>query len=453
MTKYITPFILISLFIGCNIPKKPEITYFGGKIINPKCGYITLSDNYKFNDTIYLKKDNSFLGSYKDFKKGLYVFGHGPEHQYVYLEPKDSLLFRLNTWDFDESLVFSGKDAERNNMLIEAFLEKEKDEKNFYRLYNLSQDKFLKKIDSIKKIKQEKLVFFKENAKNKVSKEFIEILNIALLYPVYTYLEQYAIHNFTKKVPEKLVPSYFDYRSNINSKKDSLIFYSPYYALMIDKLYNDVYLKEGNSENFTLNLLNNINSNISSEEIKNKLLYNTVISHFFKEPNSQDKNKTFFTFFKLNTDIDQKKNIQRLVNDLKLLNKGDKLPPFKLINAKGELKSISKIIKGKNAVILLKDNKYASDDWIASRTNYLIKNNPNITFIVINLCDTSNKYTKEIPIKHQYTLPKNSKVCDFSTSKFPRMVLIDKQGIIKNGYTSLSAKNINTEVSNLLKNK
>ena len=111
MNKYLVPFILI-LLISCNEPvQAAKATYFGGKIINPKCSYVTLSDNYSFNDTIYLKKDNSFLGSYKNFKEGLYLFEHGPEHQYVYLEPKDSLLFRLNTWDFDESLVFSGKDA------------------------------------------------------------------------------------------------------------------------------------------------------------------------------------------------------------------------------------------------------------------------------------------------------------------------------------------------------
>ncbi|MFZ3575459.1 hypothetical protein [Tenacibaculum finnmarkense] len=448
MTKYLIP--LLILFIGCNSSKTPKITYFGGKIINPKSNYITLSDNYTFNDTIYLKKDNSFLGNYKHLKKGLYVFGHATEHQYVYLEPQDSLLFRLNTWSFDESLVFSGKDANRNNILIEAFLETEQDDKNFEKLYQLSQHDFLIKIDSIKKIKEQKFITFKKRNKEKASKEFLEILKVALFYPVYTYSEQYAIKNFNKKTPEKLVDSYFDYRADINLKKDSLIFFSPYYALTIDKLYNDVYLEKGNSVNFTRNLLNNIDASISSEEIKNKLLYNTVIRHFFKEPN--DENKTFFEFFKLNTNIEQKKNMQRLVNDLKLLNTGDKLPDFNLIASTGETKRISKLIKGKSAVILFKDYKYASDDWISSRTNFLIKNNPNVTFIVVNLCNNFKRYTKKIAIKHQYTLPEKSLVCNFSSSKFPRMLLIDKQGIIKNGYTSLSAKNINKQVQDLQNN-
>lgn len=446
MAKYLVPFILILLF-GCNKSEIKKATFFGGKIINPKSSYITLSDNYNFNDTIYLKKDNSFLGSYKNFKKGLYIFRHGSEHQYVYLEPTDSLLFRLNTWGFDESLVFSGKNAIRNNRLIESFLQAEQDEKDFSKFKNLPQQIYLKKIDSVKKVKQNSINNYKNSVDNP-SFDFIEILNISLLYPVYNNLEQYAIHKFKEENSEKLVDSYFNYRSDINFRKDSLIFFGPYYRLMMDKLYNDVYLKKDKSDNFTIDLLNNIDVKIYSEEIKNKLLYNTVIRHFFREPNKENVKDIFFTFFKLNTNIKQKKNVQRLINDIKLLKEGYKLPSFNLVDFKGEKKNILNIIKGKNAVILFKDYKYASDEWIASRTNYLMKKNPDVTFIIVNLSTTSKRYTKKINIKYQYTIPLNSDVCNFSSSKFPRVILIDKKGVIKNGYTSLSSKNINLQIRN-----
>ena len=451
MTKYLVPLLLI-LLIGCDDSKPLKPTYFGGKIINPKASYVTLSDNYNFNDTIYLKKDNSFLGTYKNLKKGLYIFGHGPEHQYVYLEPKDSLLFRLNTWNFDESLVFSGKNAARNNILIESFLQSEEDKKNFAQFYTLTQHAFLNKIDSLKNSKLNNIENYRNNNEN-VSDDFINILNISSLYPVYTYLEQYALHNFKKEKPQTLANTYFNYRNEIDSKKDSLIFFGPYYRFIIDKVYNDAYLKNKKSPNFTVDLLESINVNITSESIKNRLMYNTVIRRFFKNPNQKENTQPFFTFFKLNSNIDQKKNVQRLANDLKLLNTTDKLPAFNLINAKGEEKCILDITKGKNAVLLFKDYEYTSDEWIASRINYLIKKNPDITFVIINLCSNSKEYTKNIAIKHQYTLPKKSTVCEFSSSKFPRVVLIDNKGIIKNGYTSLSSKNINFEVRNLQKNK
>ena len=88
----------------------------------------------KVIDTLTLKKDNSFLGKLDISNKGLYYFTHGSENQYIYLEPKDSLMLRLNTWYFDVSIVYAGKGAERNNMLIDCFLENEKDNQMFYKL-------------------------------------------------------------------------------------------------------------------------------------------------------------------------------------------------------------------------------------------------------------------------------------------------------------------------------
>ena len=123
------------------------------------------------------------------------------------------------------------------------------------------------------------------------------------------------------------------------------------------------------------------------------------------------------------------------------------------MDATGELKNISTIIKGKNSVILFKNYTHASDEWVSSRINFLIKKNPSINFVVVNLCSSFKRYTKNVPIKYQYTLPQKSKVCNFSTSKYPRMVLVDKEGIIQNGYTSLSAKDINQQINNLQKSK
>ena len=45
----------------------------------------------KVIDTLFLEKDNTFLGNLQDVNEGLYYFTHGNENQYIYLEPKDSL--------------------------------------------------------------------------------------------------------------------------------------------------------------------------------------------------------------------------------------------------------------------------------------------------------------------------------------------------------------------------
>lgn len=453
MIKYIIPLILV-IFIGCESSDTSKPTYFGGKIINPKSRFVLLTDSYNFKDTIHLERDNTFLGSFDNLKEGLYIFEHGPEHQYVFIQPSDSILIRLNTWDFDESLVFSGDNAERNNLLIETFLQHEVDQKSIKKFFHLPSKDFAYKIDSLKQIKTKILENYRRNTENP-SEKYNSLIDIALNYPLYTSLEEYAIKSINKKEPEVFNESYYKYRENVQVDKDSLMFFGPYYRFVIEKIYNDLYQKNhlNKCENFTVDLLNSIDKNIQLEEVKNRLLYNTVVGHFLKEPNNEKKNEAFFTFFKLNTNNDHKKNVQRLINDLKLLPQGEELPSLKLIAADGGLVDIKDISKGKSTVVLFKNYKYASDDWVSSRFNYLIKNNPEVNFVLVNLCDTSRRYTKNIDIKYQYTLPEESATCEYSSSKFSRMILVDKNGIITNGYTSLSSSNINQEISNLQKSK
>ncbi len=93
-------------------------TYFGGQIVNPKHNYVVLYKNDNAFDSVKLDAHNRFSFRFDKLEGGIYKFSNQPEHQYIILEQGDSLLLRLNTMDFDESLVFSGKGAKKNNILI-----------------------------------------------------------------------------------------------------------------------------------------------------------------------------------------------------------------------------------------------------------------------------------------------------------------------------------------------
>ena len=453
MTKYILPLLLLIL-IGCNSSSKKEEsnTYFGGKIINPKGKFVYITDHDTFVDTIPLKTDNTFLGSYKNFKEGLYYFKHGPEYQYVYIEPKDSILIRLNTWSFDESLVFSGDNAEKNNALIEIFLENEIDEKFFYKNINKGANTFKAKIDSILEIKKNYYEKY-TNQYPETSERFLSLLNIALTNQSYLYLEKSAIDNSLKNTPEKLNNNYYDYRKNVNRSLDSIMFYYPYNQFVINSFYNDVYKKgtHKSAEGFTLELLNSINNNFKNEEVRNRLLFNTTVKHFFSETCNYNSQKALYTFFKLSSSIEDKKEIQRLINDTKQVKKGEKLPDFNLIAPTGEILDISKLSKNKKTVIYFKNHNFSSDEFVSGRINYLTKNNPNLNFIIVNSCDDSTCYTKNVDIKNQLRLTQNSKAKEFLTSKFSRMIIVDEKGVVKNGYTSLTSEKLNDQIADLQK--
>ncbi|TCI85421.1 hypothetical protein [Tenacibaculum sp. M341] len=450
MIKYFTFFISI-LLIGCNSKENKKLTYFGGKIINPKDSFVLLFDhNDEIVDSIAIEKNHTFMGKLENIHSGLYYFKHGAELQYVFLEPKDSLLIRLNTWDFDESLVFSGTNADRNNLLVESFLSNEEEQRNFYKYYNLPAKEFKHKVDSLEQTKKDFIEEYKLNNTD-YSEKFIDILNVALHYPLYTKIESFIIDNSLKDQPEQIDSSFVEHRNTASINNSQLMFYTPYREYVYNHLYSDIYKKkiEDDSDEFTIALLNAINEKIDSEKLKNKLLKETTIRHFYNKKSCSINKKAFDTFISSSTNEKDKEEISLLVKDVKGIKKHKRIPNFSVTAPDGAIENINSVIKHKNAVIYFRNKQYSSDSWVASRMNYLINNNPNIEFLVININNEKNQYIKELDIKHQYYLNSESNAHNFLSSKFPRMVLINKKGIVENGFCALSSKAIEKQITEL----
>ena len=114
MFRLIVNYLLIIFFVGCNNQNK---TFISGKIIKPTNNEIQVLKDEKIIKKIKISNDGTFLGSIENINSGLYNFIHLPEFQYLIINKGDSLVLRLNSLDFDESLVFSGKGASKNNYL------------------------------------------------------------------------------------------------------------------------------------------------------------------------------------------------------------------------------------------------------------------------------------------------------------------------------------------------
>ncbi len=452
---------LIALFtfvvlVGCAGNPEKDITYFGGKIINPKTNYVVLFDNEVVLDTFYLNKSNSFLGEINSMDEGLYYFKHGNEHQYIYLEPQDSILIRLNTWDFDESLVFSGKGAERNNLLIDIFLESENDDKLFYKFYNLDPEDFRKKVDSLEELRLATYQDFIQNNPEE-SEAFNNILKIALTYPLYAKVESYPIAHTAiseHKDHESLNRSFYTHRDIVNVENDSIMYFYAYRDFILSHLYNKVSTAGHHSESdeFTVSLLRTIANEMKSEETRNAFLRQTVISHFLRKSSCNVNNEAFDTYLQLSTNERDKAQVQKLWNDSKGIHKGKKIKNFRITDYNKTDRSIKSIIKGKNAVVYFWNPEYTSHEFIARRISFLSKKHPNVEFIGVLIDGDGTKRIKQLDIKSQYYLGPKSKANTFLTSKMPRTVLIDKKGMVTNGYASLNSRNIYDQIAELAKN-
>jgi hypothetical protein len=455
LSKLIT-LVTITTLIGCWGTSEKHITYFGGKIINPKTNHVVLFDNEVVLDTFYLDEANRFLGEVSSLEEGLYYFKHGNEHQYIYLEPKDSVLIRLNTWDFDESLVFSGKGAERNNLLIDIFLESEKDDKRFYSYYNLLPDEFKSKVDSIEK---RKLQTYDEFAANhpEESEEFKNILKIALTYPLYAKVENYPIaHTGMSKDHDHvdLNRSFYTHRDHINIENDSIMYFYAYRDLVLSHLYNKVSTAGHSyeSDEFTVSLLRTIANELKNEETRNAILRQTVVGHFYRKSSCSINNDAFETFFNLSSNDKDKNQVRKLLSDSKKVHKGKQIHNFHVVDYNKTERPIHSVIKGKNSVVYFWNPKYISKEFIASRIGFLTREYPEIEFIGVKIDGDGKDRIEKLDIKSQFYIHSDSDAQEFLTSKMPRTLLIDKKGTVTNGYASLSSRNIYSQIAELAKN-
>ena len=450
--------IFLTIIIsGCVTNTPCESTYFGGKIINPKTDHVVLYKNEIPLDTFLLDENNSFLGEIPTLQEGLYNFKHGNEEQYIYLNPKDSLLIRLNTWNFDETLVFSGIGAERNNLLIDSFLESENDRKVFYKYYDLTPSEFNSKIIEAEKIKLDRYNDYVNNHPEE-SEKFKNIFKIALTYPLYSKVENYPLARSAKSDSDRNleVDDYFyKHREQIALDNDSLMYFYAYRNYVLNNLYNRVNALgyDINSNEFTIHLLKSISSELNDENSKNSMMRKTFIRHFYWNSSKSINKNTVDTFLKYNTNSTDKNLILNLTSDTEKVNEGALLEDFYITDYNKTRRSVKRLIKNKNTVLYFWNPKFIGKDFIASRIQYFSEKYPNLKFIGVKINGDNKDRIYKLDIKSQYYLESSSKANIFLTSQIPRTILINKKGIVTNSFASLSSRNIFNQIDQLAKTK
>jgi len=458
--KYITYVILVFLAVGCGKSNENAVTYFGGLIINPKSNFVLFLKDEKVMDTLWLDKNNRFLKKVPIMKEGCYSFKHGTEFQYIYLEPSDSVLVRLNTWDFDKSLVFSGRGSIKNEFLINLFLHNEKEERMMYHYFNLNEQDFQAKIDSLSKERFASYNDFFEN-EGVVSKGFEKFTTIAIQFPLFRLKEVYPFYHKGVDNHEnffEVSDTFYDFRKGINLNEEKLVSFYPYQNYVVSYLYNLSYqLKEKDSakNDITVNILNAVNEHIKAEGFKNILLKRILVSDFLKSRSTCHINEEALRIFLANcTNKEYLEQVNNLVQDCYYIPLNEPFRDFDIVSYNNVPLTINEVINNKNAVVYFWSTDYMSSDYLVSRIRFLEKRHPDLLFIGINMKTSPQDLTKESNLKlhhinNQYVLPTDSYAHNYLSSKYPRTIIIDDEGIVKNGFTNLDSKSLDLELSKL----
>jgi hypothetical protein len=456
--KFVLSALSLVFIVACQtVEHKNTATYFGGKILNPKSDFVMFLKDDKVLNSIPLDENNRFLEKFESFEEGLYTFKHGTEMQYIYIEPRDSIWIRLNTWDFDESLVFSGKGSGKNEFLINLFLQNEKEEHAMNKFFKLSEVGFMKKIDSLV---DERMALYHDFSTNHevYPAGFKELIDAAIYLPLYRLKEVYPMyHKRSRKLDDfpSVSDQFYAHREKVQLDNSALISFYPYQNYVINYLYNLSYhqlSEEGPNSNLTFKMLNSVVDHIELEDFKNTLLKRIAIYDFLNSESTCNINQENLAVFSENCSNQQYINqVQNLVNDSKVVLKNEPLHDFDILTYDNESLKIRDVIKDRNAFIYFWSTEYMSSEYLVNRIKYFEKNYPEILFIGINL-ETSfeNIYNepnlKNLALERQFKLTQDSFAHTFLTSDYSHVILVNNEGIVKNGFTYLGSPKLWSEL-------
>ena len=309
---YLRILLILLLFFSC---KSDNTTVFSGKILNNTSDSISI---YKDNNMIYesvVDVDGLFNITIDTITSGLYTFYHEPEFQYIIIDENDNLKIRLNTLDFDESLVYTGKGSSKNNFLMDVFLRSENDELEINSKLDLAFDTFKNLVDSLYNKQMNSFKLFKEN--NILSNSSKEIINTAILYPYISKFHSYIIRNNIEEEIQKDL--FINYQNEISYDLDALAYFKPYIDFLYLHIYNNVKIKKEyeNSLDFNIQRLSYTDKIIKSKLVKSRVLRFHAFG-FILQRQDDVKNKTFLkAFFEISKDKKVNEEINNLYNELK----------------------------------------------------------------------------------------------------------------------------------------
>lgn len=450
-------------FYGCGPSENKDITFLGGKIKNPKGKYVYLSSQKKVIDSARLDDHNKFAFELDSIKEGLFVFNHGPEFQYLYLQPTDSVLMYLNTWDFDESLIFSGKGSSKNNFLINLYLQQEKTEKNFKQNYRLSEKEFSDLIDAGIRKQLELYNIFLGEQEEPPSPKFDKLAKTGIYFPFYFMKEYYPYNHMwmlkLKDFPE-LSDEFYAYRDHLDLNDPELMDYETYFVYVRTYLYHLAHKKkymDPDDNNVELNFMKEVNDKITVPRLKDRLLATSAWRSLSNEYMTPEQHLAVQSYFF------EKCQNEKIRSELKVsldqkdkLKSGQKLPELIVLDSHGNEVKVNQVTRDNNTVIYFWPNDLMQIEIVNEKLDKLQKKYPDVKFIGIERTKEHAEWTafletKKLSADNQFKISKDSECYSWFEGDMARSIIVNKEGNVLNSYLFFTDKYFDMHLADLKK--
>lgn len=461
-------FIVVALVIVSCKKERDNFAFIGGEITNPVTNYVVISKADSLLDTISLDKNNRFIYKIDNLISGIYTFKHGREVQMVLLEPSDSIMFRLNTHDFDESLVFTGVGDKKNNYLINSFLQNEIEQKRIYKFCQLSASHYQSQIDSLKAEKDFKLKKFVK--KYKPSDLFIKIAEANIDYNYYASKEIYPfIHegNNKRDILDALPEDFYDYRQGIDYNNDynkDFLNYNSFLRSTFNNMALRKHLDHSGTNDFNTNdicynldILNVVDSVISTPEIKDALLFYYSINYLTRNNSPEGNSDILKSYLSKSSNTENKKDITTIAESIDNLKAGNPFPNIELVDLQNNNVNINSLVN-KPTVIYFWSHKFNNHFKESHyKTHELSIKYPEISFISINVDDTGTNFCKDsmndnkfsCENEYQFRDPKQTRLA-LAIYPITKTIVLDSNSNIVHSNTNLFNTNFEEQLLGLI---
>lgn len=425
--------------------------YFGGLVTKRTNDYILFCKNDKVLDTLPLDNQNRFFKKFDSLAEGLYVFKYDPEYQYVYFDKNDSLLVRINPEDFDQSVVYSGRGAAKNNVLMDLYLKNESDKDLLFSYFDSDFKLFTSKIDSLNVAKQ--TFYSKKRKELKWSDGFDKYARAMIDYNHYSKKEVYPIVHQMRtghKILNELPKDYYDHRKAINYNDSDLVGYSPFIGYLNFMLNNIAMstahptadMKEHSLE-INIHKIKVADTLFKDDAIKNAILNNIAFMYMLEDQNISNNKRFLDTFFKVSTDRSRQSEIRQMGNAIQQLTAGKRLPSIELITSKGDTIQSDSIINEKTVIFFWSESLQSHLIAAHKRIQEFQQKHPDYKFIAINVDKNQQKWVKTLSNFRFGTIPEY-RAANFEDlrkkwviNKIHRTIITDSRGNIANAFVSL----------------
>ncbi|PKA96580.1 hypothetical protein B0O79_0217 [Flavobacteriaceae bacterium MAR_2009_75] len=394
--------LYLFLFLLAACGAKDEISqnvFFAGEIVNPTTAHVVLYKGDVVVDSAKLDERNRFSFQLDSITEGLYHFNHDPEVQYIYLQKGDSIVIRLNTVDFDESLIFTGRGEEINNFLLELFLANEEEAERIRSYYWFEPNEFVAKIDSLKKEKLDILDGLAIEADLSDKEEKIARSSVFYNYNMYKEVYPFRHKRRTKNsIINDLPDNFYDYRAELTFDDQDLTYLRPYYNFVKYHVGNLSYMTCVNSCDIETSVIRNqlhfnkhklhvIDSLVEEKELKDNLFRNVAFDYLLKVHDTEKNNESFIEgFHELSSNNRHINEINTLYEGIKNIQPNKKIPSIQVLDVEGNTISLPEIAKNQNTVFYFWSGTDRTHfENIKRRIAKLISEKPDYSYVGINI--------------------------------------------------------------------